>query len=289
MHTWIPAVLAVVAALLIAAGTVLRQKASAANGAITTGWWVGAVIAVVGFGFQAGALGLGSILLVQPLIVLAVLFALPLEAWVDHRMPSKTDWLWGGMLVGAVVLFLFLAQPVPSERRPSHVVLAATVTVLIVLLVGLVVIAEKCRSPHNTSLWYGIAAGALFGICALLVKSVSLYLIEDPWHIMEHADVYLLAITGVLAVVAQQKSFGAGELQTSFPAMNVMEPAVAMALGVILLGENLRVGVGRSILLVLILLVAAVAVVKLAQHSAVRSGILPDPTERKDPEPTAAG
>ena len=74
-------------------------------------------------------------------------------------------------------------------------------------------------------------------------------LLDDPLHVLEHADVYLLAIVATLAVVAQQKSFGAGDLQTSFPAMNVMEPAVSMALGVVLLGENLRVGVGRSVLL----------------------------------------
>lgn len=275
MHSWIPALLAMAAAALIAGGTVLRQKASQRNGAITKGWWAGAVLAVVGFGFQAWALGLGSILLVQPLVVLAVLFALPLEAWVDHRRPSRMDWFWGALLVGAVVVFLVLAHPVPSDRRPSHILLAITVTVLIVLLIVLVVVAERCRDAHYKSLCYGIAAGALFGIAALLVKSVSLHFIDDPLHVLEHADVYLLAIVATLAVVAQQKSFGAGDLQTSFPAMNVMEPAVSMALGVVLLGENLRVGVGRSVLLTGILLVAAVAVVQLAKDAAVRSDTKP--------------
>ena len=63
MHTWVPALLAVLAALMIAAGTVLRQRASRVNGAITPGWWAGAAIALCGFGLQASALGLGSILL----------------------------------------------------------------------------------------------------------------------------------------------------------------------------------------------------------------------------------
>lgn len=270
MHTWVPALFALLAAALIAIGTVLRQRSSAANGAITKAWWVGASLAVLGFGFQAWALGLGSILLVQPLVVFAVLFALPLEARIDHRRPSTMDWIWGGVLVGSVVVFLLIAQPVPSQRRASHVLLAITVTVLIVGLVCLAAVAERCANTHNKALCYGLAAGALFGIAALLVKSVAMHLIDKPAEVLMHADVYLLTIVIVVAVIAQQRAFGAGDIQTSFPAMNVMEPAVSMALGVILLGENLRVGIGRSTILIALLLIAAVAVVKLAKHSAIR-------------------
>lgn len=275
MHTWVPALLAVTAAALIAAGTVLRQRASTRNGAITRGWWVGACIAIAGFGFQAWALGLGSILLVQPLVVLAVLFALPMEAWIDHRRPAVTDWLWGGILVGSVVAFLLLADPVPSQRRPDFLVLVVTAAAVVGGLIGLVVIAERAQSAHYRSLFYGIAAGSLFGVAALLVKSVALHLIQAPARVLLHPDVYLLAAIAALAVVAQQRAFGAGDIQTSVPAMNVVEPAVSMALAVILLGENLRVGVGLSVVLTLILLIAATAVVKLAQHSAIRGEASP--------------
>lgn len=282
MHTWVPALLAVAAAALIATGTVLRQRASGQTGAITKGWWLGAAVAIIGFSFQAWALGLGSILLVQPLVVLAVLFALPLEAKIDKRRPMRSDWGWGGVLVGSVVLFLVIARPVPSDRRAAPVVMAITVTVLIIALIVLVVLAERCRNAHYRSLLYGIAAGALFGVAALLIKSVALHFIDDPMKFMQHPDIYLLAIVLVLAVVAQQRSFGAGDIQTSFPAMNVIEPAVSMGLAVILLGENLRVGIGTSIFLALILLLAAIAVVKLAQHSAIRGDAKPrDEVDRR--------
>ncbi|MFT4088580.1 MAG: DMT family transporter, partial [Gordonia sp. (in: high G+C Gram-positive bacteria)] len=94
MHTWLPVLLAVIAAFLIALGTVIRQRESATSGAISAKWWIGAVIALLGFAAQAAALGLGPILLVQPLIVLAILFALPMEAWADDRHPHTDEWLW---------------------------------------------------------------------------------------------------------------------------------------------------------------------------------------------------
>lgn len=270
MHTWVPALLAVAAAFLIAGGTVLRQRASTASGAIGPGWWLGAGIAVAGFGLQASALGLGPILLVQPLLVLAVLFALPMEAWADHRHPGRREWAWGGALVVCVVTFLAVARPEASHRRPDDLLIVTTVAVVVGFLLLCVFIAERSQA-HYRSLFYGLAAGALFGISALLIKTVIFEFRRDFLGTFLRPELYLLIVVATAAVVAQQKGFGAGDLQTSFPAMNVMEPAVAMMLGIVLLGENLDVPVPVALLLGIILAVMVRAVVELARLSAVRS------------------
>ena len=269
MHTWIPAVLAIGAAALIALGTVLRQRASCTGGAVSVMWTVGAAVALLGFGLQAGALGLGSILLVQPIVVLAVLFALPMEAVLDHRRPTRHEWGWGGILVLCVGLFLLLADPKEVDRRPDHLLIAGTVVAAIALLVGLVVVAEK-DDDHYRALCYGLVAGTLFGIGALLVKAVVYQALHDPLHLWSRPEAYLFAVVAVGGIVAQQRSFVAGELQTSFPAMTVMEPAVSMALGVTLLGESVRVGWWQNGLMVIALAVMVVAVVVLARISAIR-------------------
>ncbi|MGB6039018.1 MAG: DMT family transporter [Gordonia sp. (in: high G+C Gram-positive bacteria)] len=268
MHTWAPILFAIAAAVLIAAGTVLRQRSSAASGAITPGWWLGAFIALMGFSLQATALALGSILVVQPLLVLAVLFALPMENWIDKRHLLKSEWLWGTSLVVGVVLFLLLARPVSTDRRPDMLSMVITVTVLVVGIIGIVVAAERCQSGHLRALSYGLAAGALFGVSAPLVKAVAFRMIDAPGTLFVHVELYLLLAVVLLAIIAQQRGFGAGDLQTSFPAMNVMEPAVAMALGVALLGENIYVTVPTAAFLCIVAVVAGIAVVKLAQDSA---------------------
>ncbi|MGB6125939.1 MAG: DMT family transporter [Gordonia sp. (in: high G+C Gram-positive bacteria)] len=271
MHTWAPILFAIAAAVLIAAGTVLRQRSSAASGAITPGWWLGAFIALMGFSLQATALALGSILVVQPLLVLAVLFALPMENWIDKRHLLKSEWLWGTSLVVGVVLFLLLARPVSTDRRPDMLSMVITVTVLVVGIIGIVVAAERCQSGHLRALSYGLAAGALFGVSAPLVKAVAFRMIDAPGTLFTHVELYLLLAVVLLAIIAQQRGFGAGDLQTSFPAMNVMEPAVAMALGVALLGENIYVTVPTAAFLCIVAVVASIAVVKLAQDSAISS------------------
>lgn len=262
--------LAVAAACLIAIGTLLRQRASAASGAITPGWWLGAGLAVCGFGFQAAALGLGSILLVQPLLVLAVLFALPLEAWFEHRRPTRVEWAWGAALTGCVAIFLCLASPRSSDQRPGQLMFVVTVVAVLLCLIGLVIAAEGCTS-HFRSLFYGLTAGALFGISALLIKTVIGQGIDTQLGLLLRPEVYLLVVVVGAGIFAQQRGFGSGDLQTSFPAMTVMEPTVAMVLGIVLLSERIHVSMWQAGVIVATLAVLVVAVIELARHSAVRN------------------
>ncbi|GAA4659415.1 DMT family transporter [Gordonia humi] len=281
MHTWVPTLIAIAAALLIAVGTVLRQRSSAANGAITAGWWFGAVVAIAGFGLQATALGLGSILLVQPLVVLAVLFVLPMEAWADHRRPKRSEWVWGAILVVCVVGFLLVARPVTTDRRPDMLLMGTTVGAVVIGLVLLVVFAEKCDRGHHKSLLYGLTSGALFGVSSLLIKAVAIRIVDEPLSLFVHFEVYLLVPVAILAVIAQQRAFGAGDLQTSFPAMNVMEPVVAMALGVALLGESISAGVRATGLLAVIAALSVISVAKLAKHAVIRENQVAVPADRQ--------
>jgi nitroreductase len=87
------ALLALSAALFIAIGDVIHQRQAhevsdeaVSHLALFTRllrdrqWWLGSIVAAVGFALQAAALGLGSVLLVQVLLVTSLLFALPVSA-----------------------------------------------------------------------------------------------------------------------------------------------------------------------------------------------------------------
>ncbi len=84
--------LALVAALLFALGTILQQKAGldeptdgASSGLLLRMaqrpvWLAGIAADALGFVAQAAALGIGRLVVVQPLLVTSVVFALPLGA-----------------------------------------------------------------------------------------------------------------------------------------------------------------------------------------------------------------
>ena len=266
MHTFLPALLAIAAAALMALGTVIRQRASAEGGKITARWWLGAGTAFGGLLLQAAALAVGAVLLVQPLIVLSVLFTLPVEKWLAKRDPSAREWLWGVLLAAGVSIFIGFTTPVPARIGPHRWVLILVVGVLLAMLAALVVFAERSpRAPR--ALVYGVVSGSLFGIVAVLIHSVGRNF-NDPVHVLTHPGLYLIIVVGLAAVYCQQRAFAAGNLQASFPAMTVAEPVVSMILGLALLGEKLNRHSWATVIGLLGLALMIAGVVRLSQLTA---------------------
>ena len=80
---------ALASALVIAWGTVIRHRivldassTSVMRTALRTPlWWIGTAAAVVAYALQLLALHFGALLIVQPILVLSLMFTLPLAAW----------------------------------------------------------------------------------------------------------------------------------------------------------------------------------------------------------------
>jgi drug/metabolite transporter (DMT)-like permease len=76
---------------------------------------------------------------------------------------------------------------------------------------------------------------------------------------------YLLVVLGVVATMLQQSALHAGALQVSVPTMLVLEPVVAVVLGVVVLGEELAVGGIATAALPLAVVAMAAATVALGR------------------------
>ena len=123
---------ALLAALFLAIGIVVRQRATmdvpeeqgvSAMMFLTLMrrplWWAGTGAAVAGFAFQALALAYGSLLLVQPILVSALLFALPLSARLANRRVTRGEWLWALVLTAALAVFVLLAKTRAGDYEAS--------------------------------------------------------------------------------------------------------------------------------------------------------------------------
>jgi drug/metabolite transporter (DMT)-like permease len=81
-------------------------------------WWAGTLAAAAGYVFQALALAHGSLLLVQPLLVSSLLFALPLSARLCHQRINSAEWGWALLLTAALAVFVLVGQPREGHNRP---------------------------------------------------------------------------------------------------------------------------------------------------------------------------
>jgi drug/metabolite transporter (DMT)-like permease len=282
----IAALLALGAALFIALGDVIQQRS--ANEVPDSdvghlrlflqllrdrGWWLGSGVGAVGFVLQAAALGLGSVLLVQALLVTSLLFALPLSARAAHRRVTRWEWLWAVLLASSVVIIVTVGNPTAGQSRADAETWGLVAAVVIPVLVGCILAANRLRGSVSAVL-LAIVSGTLWGVFAVLTKGVVHLLGSGPLHLLTSPELYVWALLAVAGTAFQQSAFRAGPITASLPAMTIAEPVVASVLGVVVLGETLRPGDAGWFVLIVAIAVMVVATVALARGEARDSAVV---------------
>lgn len=277
----IAALLALGAALFIAIGDVIHQRTAHEVTDEQIGhlqlfarllkdriWWVGSLVSAVGFALQAAALGLGSVLLVQALLVTSLLFALPLNARANQHRVSRFEWVWAVLLAGSVVVIVTVGNPTAGHERAGADTWLAVGAVLAPAIVLCVLGARVWSGRKISAILLSCVSGALWGIFAILTKGVVDRLGDGFWELLRTPELYAWALVAVAGTGYQQAAFRAGSMTASLPTMTVVEPVVASVLGVVVLGETLRPGEAGWITLIAAVTVMIIATAALARGEA---------------------
>lgn len=240
--TFIAIGLALASTLAIAWGTVIRHRiaARAESSILRTAmsnpwWWAGTATAIGAYALQLVALAFGTLLVVQPVLTLSLMFTLLLSAAMAHKRMSSRAVTWSIFLTVSVGFVVAYGRPLPGGANPSWhqwwpALTAGGVVMLLLILTAM-------TRPELRALNLGAACGVLYGYVALLSKSVAELGTAAPTHWTLYA---LLALAGAGSIL-QQYSFHAGPLEHSLPAMTILEPLVAFALGYAVLKEQFQV------------------------------------------------
>ncbi|MCF8569847.1 DMT family transporter [Gordonia sp. HY002] len=276
-------VLALVAALLFAVAAVLQEKGTdglSDDDAAGVGvglfaklvrrrvWLLGITADIAGFAVQAGALAVGSLLLVQPLLVSTLLFALPLAAFVQRRRLTGAEWLWATVLIVALVLFMVFGEPSEGITAPSFASWIAPLIFLVVVVSACVLGGSRLPHGTNRSLILAVAAGLMLGFSAPFTKTVVDAFGESFFHGLSSWEFWAMAVTATLGTLWQQSSYQAGDVQTSLPTVTVLKPMIAMGLGLSIYHEHLRISTFGDFVVVASLAFMCVATFALGRLSA---------------------
>jgi len=243
--------LSLAAACCYAVASVVQQRVAAAVPAeysMTVGllarlvrrplWLLGVATDLSGFGFEAVALGVGALTVVQPLLVLGLPVALAIGAASSHQHLGRREWLATAALTAGLMLFLAVSDPgrgreLASARRwLLGGGLAAGVVVLCLL-------AARAFHRHRAAL-LAAGAGVVFAVSAALTKSTVALVDRDLLATLGHWEPYALAGVGALDLLLAQSAFQAGELRQSLPVLTLVPPFAALALGSALFGETVH-------------------------------------------------
>jgi drug/metabolite transporter (DMT)-like permease len=235
-------------------------------------WWLGGLVAVGGVVLQAAALGLGSVLLVQALLVSSLLFALPINARLSRRTVTRWEWVWAALLAAAVAVIVTVGNPQAGQSRASLKTWVVVAVVMGPALAACVVIARVWRG-RLAAVLLALVAGSLWGVFSVLTKGVVDQLGNGIWTLVSTPELYAWALVALGGTLWEQSAFRAGALTASFPTLTVAEPVVAAVLGVVVLGETVRTGRAGMIALVAAVLVMVVATAVLARGQAAVRGL----------------
>lgn len=293
---WVSVALALVAAFAFACASVAQQSAAAAvpegSSLVSTlirspRWWAGVLGDGGGYAAQVAALWLGSVLVVQPLLVTALLFALPMSARIASRpIPAST---WCLALLLAVALAVFIVVGDPSEGS-ANAPLGRWIWPL--LIAGVVIGCATAgglwlRSPGLRALLLGTAGGLSFGVAAALTKYVSDLIGTHPPDALTAWQTYAVVGSGLLGFYLQQRAFQVGPLSASLPAVTIGEPLGAVFIGITVLGERIRTdGVGRAGIVTAVV-VMVLTTVQLSRTRATVALPSDPPTEASTPSTSA--
>jgi drug/metabolite transporter (DMT)-like permease len=235
-------------------------------------WLLGWFVNLVGFLTQAAALHLGSVALVQPLLVTQLLFTLPLVSIWDKRWPLRRDWAAGLLICAGVAVFLSIRDAAPNAGSADRArILIACMAALV--LIGCLVVASAGRPATVHASEVAVAAGLCFALSAVLTKLTATDLVHRGVAATA-ADWpgYALAVSTVVGLLLEQEAFSVGPLSLSIAAMTITNPIASYLIGV--LAFDVKAPTSPSALAAL-----AVSGVLLSVGAAVLSG---SPTVRRE-------
>jgi hypothetical protein len=202
-------------------------------------WLIGTVVDWAGFGLQALALGLGSLIVVQPLLCAGLLFALPISAAWSGRRLGRRDWIAASALTVGLSVFLVVGDPTDGLDFATAGAWLVAAVVLGPAIIFCTVAAMRTRNTARAVL-LALATALLYSLTAVLTKSAVTELGQGIDVFLTSWEPYAGIAGAAFALLLNQSAFQAGDLQASLPTLTAVEPVVGSLLGLFMLDERLR-------------------------------------------------
>jgi hypothetical protein len=289
---------AIAAAITFGASDVIEQRATHkvakrppldlrlfADLAVNRLWLIGITVDISASAMQAIALHFGALALVQPILVLDLLFAVVITAVLARRRPDRI--VVAGVLccTGGLALFLAVARPQspPVSVEPTILVpLGIGIAVTIVLCL----VAWRVSPQRYLPLATAFACGAIFGVTAFLLKEITQTIGLGFNPPSQQWPLYAFIIAEPVGFLLNQDAFQESSLIAPVLAIRtVTDPLVAIGIGLVWLNEQIASSPAAIAAEVVGLIVMSVGVLALAYrspHMAAHSPAPPPEGQQRD-------
>lgn len=199
-------------------------------------WVAGTVLLGLAVVFQLGSLSLSPITIVQPIGVVGLVITSVLNSRISGVRLGKRVTASIALAVVSIVIFVFVAALTVSDQIVTDKkLLVILITFGVVLLVALVLFA--LYRHRGIALIYIVGAGVLYGFVATLAKVVISRIQQGDFEWLTWACVVALAAGGLLGMLFVQNAYSSGPPDLVVAGLTVIDPMVAVCIGIVILGE----------------------------------------------------
>ena len=234
-------------------------------------WVVGTLLLGLAIVLQLTSLAFSPLIVVQPLGAVSLVITAIINARVSGNRLNRRSILAICLCVGGVGAFVlvaaFAAREVPVTDTELVQILIVLGCVLVLFGIAFFFLRRRLRA-----LGYVIGAGVLYGFVATLAKSVISRIEQREFDWLTLVCVLCLLAAVGLGAYFVQNAYASGPPDLVIAGLTVIDPMVAVTIGIVILGEASEAQVWQMIAFVITGVIAVVGVFLLARvHPGVRS------------------
>lgn len=200
-------------------------------------WLGGMSFLVFGALCQIAALTMAPLIVVQPIGALALVITALLNARSTKTPITKATWVAIALCSGGIATFVSLATGIAQDQSElSDANLIVILAILAFLLVALGAVFIVQRQKMN-ALTFILGAGLLYGLLATLVKSVIQRIQQSHFEWLTVTCLIAAILAMALGAWFVQNAYASGPPDLVIAGLTVIDPMVAVTIGIIVLGE----------------------------------------------------
>lgn len=228
-------------------------------------WVIGTLMLGLAIVFQLISLGFAPLIVVQPLGVVALVITAIVNARVSRIRLDRHAIRAIAMCVSGVGIFVAIAAVYAIEKEITETQLLIVLGILGVTLTAFAFAFGFARRSVG-AMFYIVGAGVLFGFVATLAKVVINRILNNNFEGLTVVAIVALLLSAALGSYFVQTAYSVGSPDLVIAGLTVVDPLVAVLIGVIVLGEASLIPPAFAIVAVVAGAVAILGVLQLAKH-----------------------
>lgn len=228
-------------------------------------WVIGTALLGLAVVAQLVSLYLSPLIIVQPLGVVGLVITSILNA----RMSGiNLSWQVGASIAAAVagiVVFVTVAAFTAADQPLTSAKIIIILVLFAVFLLGTLLLTLVFRYKRY-ALIYIAGAGMLYGFVATFAKLVLGRIAVGNWGVLTWLCIFALVLGTVLGMFYVQYAHASGPPDLVVAGLTVIDPIIAVLIGIAVLGEAATAGFGAAVVFVLSGAFAVLGVLGLAKY-----------------------